>query len=102
MGDGTKARRLLPFTALWVERVSEVAREKNCSPAQLALAWVLAQGEEIVPIPGTKRRKYLQENLGALEVNLTSTDLAQINEVAPRDAFSGPRYNEPMMKMVNR
>lgn len=85
-----------------VERVSEVAREKHCSPAQLALAWVLAQGEDIVPIPGTKRRKYLQENLGALEVDLTSTDLAVINQVAPRDAFSGPRYSEPMMKMVNR
>ncbi len=85
-----------------VERVSEVAREKHCSPAQLALAWVLAQGEDIVPIPGTKRRTYLQENLGALEVDLTSTDLAQINQVAPRDAFFGPRYSEPMMKMVNR
>jgi aryl-alcohol dehydrogenase-like predicted oxidoreductase len=84
-----------------VERVSEVAREKHCSPAQLALAWVLAQGEDVVPIPGTKRRRYLQENLGALEVNLTSTDLARIAEVAPRDAFSGPRYSEPMMKMVN-
>jgi aryl-alcohol dehydrogenase-like predicted oxidoreductase len=84
-----------------VERVSEVAREKQCSPAQLALAWVLAQGDDIVPIPGTKRRKYLQENLGALEVDLTSADLARIMEIAPRNAFSGPRYSEPMMKMVN-
>lgn len=85
-----------------VQRVSEVAREKHCSPAQLALAWVLAQGEDIVPIPGTKRRKYLQENAGALDVNLTSTDLTCMNEIAPRDAFAGPRYSEPMMKMVNR
>ena len=85
-----------------VHRVGEIARDKHCSPAQLALAWVLAQGEEIVPIPGTKRRKYLQENLGALAVNLTSADLARIDEVAPKDAFSGARYPESMMQMVNR
>jgi aryl-alcohol dehydrogenase-like predicted oxidoreductase len=85
-----------------VERVSEIAREKHCSAAQLALAWVLAQGEEIVPIPGTKRRRYLQENVGALGVNLTSADLARIDEVAPKGAFSGPRYPESMMQMVNR
>lgn len=85
-----------------VQRVSEVAREKHCSPAQLALAWVLAQGEDLVPIPGTKRRRYLQENVGALDVNLTSADLARIGEVAPKDAFSGLRYPESMMAMVNR
>lgn len=85
-----------------VQRIGEIAREKQCSPAQLALAWVLARGEDIVPIPGTKRRRYLQENLGALDVNLTSADLAQIEEVAPRSAFSGPRYAEGMMRMVNR
>jgi aryl-alcohol dehydrogenase-like predicted oxidoreductase len=85
-----------------VHRVGENAREKQCSPAQLALAWVLAQGDDIVPIPGTKRRKYLQENLGALDVNLTSADLVQMDEVAPRGSFAGPRYSEPMMKMVNR
>ena len=85
-----------------VQRVSEIAREKHCSPAQLALAWVLAQGEEIVPIPGTKRRRYLQENVGALDVYLTSEDLARIDEVAPKGAFSGPRYPEAMMKLVNR
>lgn len=85
-----------------VQRVAEIAREKRCSPAQLALAWVLARGEDIVPIPGTKRRKYLQENVGAVEVNLTSDDLARIEEIAPRSAFSGPRYSEAMMKMVNR
>ena len=85
-----------------VQRVGEIAREKHCSPAQLALAWVLAQGEEIVPIPGTKRRRYLQENIGALDVDLTSDDLAQIDEVAPRNAFSGMRYPESTMPMVNR
>jgi aryl-alcohol dehydrogenase-like predicted oxidoreductase len=85
-----------------VQRVSEIARAKHCTPAQLALAWVLARGEDIVPIPGTKRRKYLQENVGALGVNLTSADLAQIDEVAPRDAFAGPRYPEASLQMVNR
>ena len=60
-----------------VQRVAEIAREKRCTPAQLALAWVLAQGEHIVPIPGTKRRKYLQENVGALDIGLTSEDLAE-------------------------
>src|SRR3712207_2219762 len=67
-----------------VQRVGDIAREKHCSPAQLALAWVLAQGEDIVAIPGTKRRRYLQENVGALDVNLTSADLARIDEVAPK------------------
>src|SRR2546428_4418232 len=71
-----------------VKRVEEIAREKRCTPAQLALAWVLAQGENIVPIPGTKRRKYLQENIGAFDVDLTSKDLEQIDEVAPKDAFA--------------
>ncbi len=85
-----------------VERVGAIAQEKHCSPAQLALSWVLAQGEEIVPIPGTKRRKYLQENLGALDVNLTTADLERINEIAPRDAFSGLRYPEAAMQAVNR
>ncbi len=85
-----------------VQRVSALAREKHCSAAQLALAWALAQGEEIVPIPGTKRRRYLQENLGALDVHLTSEDLERITEVAPRGAFSGPRYSEAMLRMVNR
>ncbi len=85
-----------------VQRVSEIARDKHCSPAQLALAWVLAQGEDIIPIPGTKRRKYLQENAGALDVQLTSADLARIDEVAPKNAFAGLRYPEPMMKLVNR
>ena len=85
-----------------VKRVEEIAREKHCTPAQLALAWVLAQGDYIVPIPGTKRRKYLQENIGALDVDLTGEDLEQINEVAPKNAFAGSRYPEAMMKLLNR
>ena len=85
-----------------VKRVEEIAREKKCTPAQLALAWVLAQGNDIVPIPGTKRRKYLQENTGALDVDLSSNDLERIDEVAPKDAFAGSRYPEAMMKLLNR
>ncbi len=85
-----------------VKRVDEIAREKRCTPAQLALAWVLAQSNAIVPIPGTKRRKYLQENVGALDVDLTSNDLERIEEVAPQDAFAGSRYPEAMMKLLNR
>ena len=85
-----------------VKRVEEIAREKRCTPAQLALAWVLAQGENIVPIPGTKRRKYLQENVGALDVNLTNKDLERIDEIAPKDAFAGSRYPEAMMKLLSR
>ena len=85
-----------------VKRVEEIARAKRCTPAQLALAWVLAQGDNIVPIPGTKRRKYLQENIGALDVTLTSEDLARIEEVAAQDAFAGSRYPEAMMKLLSR
>jgi aryl-alcohol dehydrogenase-like predicted oxidoreductase len=85
-----------------VKRVEEIAREKKCTPAQLALAWVLAQGNDIVPIPGTKRRKYLQENVGALDVALTHKDLARIDEVAPHEAVAGARYPDWAMQMVNR
>lgn len=85
-----------------VKRVEEIAREKRCTPAQLALAWVLAQGQDVVPIPGTKRRKYLQENIGALDVDLTREDLHRIDEVAPKGAFAGSRYPEAMMKLLGR
>ncbi len=85
-----------------VRRIEEMAAEKHCTPAQLALAWVLAQGEDIVPIPGTKRRKYLEENVGALNVQLTDEDLARIDEVAPKGAAAGPRYHEAAMASVNR
>jgi aryl-alcohol dehydrogenase-like predicted oxidoreductase len=85
-----------------VARVTEIAHKKNCTPAQLALAWVLAQGEDIVPIPGTKRRKYLRENLGALEVNLTIDDLESIDDVVPAGAAAGSRYPEAMMKLLGK
>ncbi|HEX3322688.1 MAG TPA: aldo/keto reductase [Terriglobales bacterium] len=84
-----------------VKRIEEIAREKKCQPSQLALAWVLAQGKDIVPIPGTKRRKYLEENVGALEVKLSEGDLRRIDEVFPKDAAAGMRYPENMMKVVN-
>jgi len=85
-----------------VGRIEDIAREKGCLPAQLALAWVLAQGEEIVPIPGTKRRKYLEENSGAIDVVLTEDDLRRIDEVAPKGAAAGTRYPQEMMKFVNQ
>jgi aryl-alcohol dehydrogenase-like predicted oxidoreductase len=84
-----------------VRRVEEIAREKQCKPSQLALAWVLAQGNDIVPIPGTKRRPYLEENVGALKVRLTPEDLRRIDEVFPYGAAAGLRYPEQMMKVVN-
>ena len=84
-----------------VKRVEEIAKEKGCKGSQLALAWVLAQGEDIVPIPGTKQRKYLEENAGALEVRLTADDLRRINDAFPTGAASGLRYNEQMMAAVN-
>jgi len=84
-----------------VHRVEEIAKEKGCKPAQLALAWVLAQDENIVPIPGTKRRKYLEENVAALDVKLTKEDLRRIDEIFPTGAAAGDRYPEHMMSMVN-
>ena len=84
-----------------VERVEEIARRKQCSPAQLALAWLLAQGKDIVPIPGTKQRRYLEENLGALDVQLTSADLEEVEEVAPKGAAVGDRYHEAGMRTIN-
>jgi aryl-alcohol dehydrogenase-like predicted oxidoreductase len=84
-----------------VRRVEEIAREKGCKPSQLALAWVLAQGDDIVPIPGTKRRKYLEENVGALSVKLTKEDLRRIDEAFPPEAASGERYPEHVMALVN-
>jgi aryl-alcohol dehydrogenase-like predicted oxidoreductase len=85
-----------------VQRISEIAAAKGCSPAQLALAWVLAQGDDIIPIPGTKQRKYLEENVGALGVRLTAADLARIEDVAPKDVAAGARYPEAMMAMLQR
>ena len=84
-----------------VERVRRIAQRKRCTPSQLALAWVLAQGDDIVPIPGTKQRKYLEENARALEVELTPADLEEIDEVAPAGVAAGARYNESGMKTIN-
>jgi aryl-alcohol dehydrogenase-like predicted oxidoreductase len=84
-----------------VTRVTELARAKGVSPGQLALAWVLAQGEDIVPIPGTKRRSYLEENAAASEIELTAEDLARLDELAPRGAAVGMRYPEAMMRYVD-
>jgi aryl-alcohol dehydrogenase-like predicted oxidoreductase len=84
-----------------VERIREMAAEKGCTPAQLALAWVIAQGEDMIPIPGTKRRKYLEENLGALEVRLTKEDLERIAAALPLGIASGQRYPEPAMAFIN-
>ena len=85
-----------------VRRVEQIAAEKKCKPSQLASAWVLAQGEDIVPIPGTKHRKYLEENVAALDVKLTEDDLRRIDEVIPHDAAVGSRYPEHMMQLVNQ
>src|ERR1700756_1756701 len=84
-----------------VRKVEEIAKEKHCKPSQLALAWVMAQGKDIVPIPGTKRRKYLEENVGALKVQLTKEDLRRIDEVFPPEAAAGQRYPEHMLALVN-
>ena len=85
-----------------VDTVIAIAESKGVTPAQLALAWVLAQGDDIVPIPGTKRRKYLDENIGALAVSLTREDLAAIESAFPRSAISGPRYPAAMMALSTR
>ncbi|HTR45834.1 MAG TPA: aldo/keto reductase [Verrucomicrobiae bacterium] len=83
-----------------VKRVEAIAAEKQCTPAQLALAWVLAQGDDIVPIPGTKRRAYLDQNLGALDVKLTPADLRRIDEALPRGAAVGARYPDEYMNRL--
>jgi len=83
-----------------VRKIEELARSKKCTPGQLAIAWVLARGEDIVPIPGTKRLKYLDDNLGALNVKLTADDLRQIDAVVP--AATGERYPERAMLVIDR
>jgi aryl-alcohol dehydrogenase-like predicted oxidoreductase len=106
-GDSRRVGRFPRFTAGnfsrnldLVERVREIAAEKDAEPGQLALAWVLAQGDDIVPIPGTKRRRYLEENAGAADIDLTDEDLARLDEAAPIGAASGDRYSD--MSSVNR
>jgi len=84
-----------------VRRIEEIAREKGATPSQLALAWLLAQGEDILPIPGTKHRSYLEENVEALSISLSKDDLARINEAMPPGAAAGSRYPEAQMKGVH-
>jgi aryl-alcohol dehydrogenase-like predicted oxidoreductase len=84
-----------------VRCVEQMASKKGCKASQLALAWVLAQGEEVVPIPGTTRRAHLEENIAALELTLSPEDLARLNEVAPKGATAGERYPGPAMRAVN-
>jgi len=84
-----------------VRRVEEIAKEKRCKPSQLALAWVLAQDKNIVPIPGTKHRKYLEENVAAVDLKLMAKDLQRIDEIFPTGAAAGLRYPDHMMSTVN-
>ena len=85
-----------------VNHITKMAEEKECQPGQLALAWVLAQAEFIVPIFGTKRRSYLEENITAIEIKLTAADMKRIAEIFPKDAASGARYPEAMMKLIGQ
>jgi len=84
-----------------VERIREIAAQKDCTPAQLALAWVLSRGESVVPIPGTKRRTYLDQNLGALEISISAAELLLIDEIAPLGVAAGERYAPNGMQRVN-
>jgi len=85
-----------------VHRVEDIAKEKDCQPSQLVLAWLLAQGKDIVPIPGTKQRKYLEQNAGALNVKLSREDLDLLESVFPLGAAAGVRYPEAVMRTINR
>jgi len=84
-----------------VAKIQQMAKEKKCTPSQLALAWLLAQGRDIVPIPGTKRRSYLEDNLGALKVPLSASDLSRIADALPKGAAAGERYSESAMRTIN-
>ncbi len=84
-----------------VKKVEEIAKEKGITTSQLALAWTLAQGDNVVPIPGTKRRKYLEQNAEAANVELSAEEVKRIDEVFPKDAAAGLRYPKEMMKSVN-
>lgn len=85
-----------------VDRLAEVAREKGATPAQLALAWVLAQGDDVIPIPGTKRTKYLEENVAATELSLSTSDLARIEAAIPKESIAGERYSPDSLTLVDR
>ena len=101
-GAGTRASRARTSraTSALVDKVRALAADKGCTPAQLALAWVLARGEHIVPIPGTRRIRNLEENLGALEVRLAPDELAAIEAVFPTHAAAGERYPEGAMRLL--
>ena len=85
-----------------MREIGEIAEEKGCTPAQLALAWVLSRGNDVVPIPGTKRRTYLQQNIGALSVALSESDMQRIDQIIPPGAAAGDRYHAQGMTTVNR
>jgi aryl-alcohol dehydrogenase-like predicted oxidoreductase len=85
-----------------VRKIEQLAAKKGCTPSQLALAWVLAQGDDMAPIPGTKRRKYLEENVASISVHLTPKDLAEIDAVSPKGVVSGERYSEAAMALLDR
>ena len=85
-----------------VKKIEQLAAAKGCTPSQLALAWVLSQGEDTVPIPGTKRVAYLDDNLGAVNVRLTAAEMDQIDAILPAGAASGERYNAQAMQMIDR
>jgi len=107
--DDTRSARFPRFSEenfaknlVLADRVREVADDKGITPGQLALAWLLAQGDDIVPIPGTKRREYLEDNAGAASVTLTAEDLARVEEAMPRGSAAGERYSEEQMRAVGR
>jgi len=83
------------------DQIQAIAREKGCTASQLALAWVIAQGDDMVPIPGTKRRSYLEENVAAMNIKLTADDMKRIDQVSPKGIAAGTRYAEAMMRTVN-
>ena len=85
-----------------VKRLEEMAQQKGCTTSQLALAWVIAQGDHIFPIPGTKRMKYLEENIGAVSIRFTQAELAEIDAIAPKDVAAGTRYPEVAMTLLNK
>ena len=84
------------------DAVRELARRKGATPAQIALAWLLAKGDDVVPIPGTKRRTFLEENLGALKVQLTKDDLAELDAFFPGGRAAGERYSPQMARLIDR
>jgi aryl-alcohol dehydrogenase-like predicted oxidoreductase len=85
-----------------VRKIVQLAAKKGCTPSQLALAWVLAQGDDMAPIPGTKRRKYLEENVAAVDIHLTPDDIAEIDAVAPKGVGVGERYSPAAMALLDR